>query len=1228
MDADTSIETFVNIYNFSKSAWEPLIEPWQLGFHTKKTTQPEKLSIDLCSRKMLEVTITSQTIALLTKAAQFMQQDEDVLTKPRGSETPYRIHNQTGYPLHVWAASGNPPESSSMAIKLQDGETAPWRFEEWEKMRENLTPEGASGVVGIKLEDSPFESIKEISVNREGEQLYTLRSVRGDILHRLLCEVRLGTDSVKYITFRSPFLVENNTQIPVEMGILDPQGAHLIKVYKILPGESQPAPVEAAYSQSVVIRPDAGFGYTWSKERIFWRDLLKAPTSGITCKADEGNNAPPFYFQMHADYQKNNAASSQYPHMKVRLFAPVEIQNLLPYDFKFRIYDKKNQKEWTNFLRKGGLSPVHVVELSHLLLMSIEMQDTPYGESDFAIINSNDTEFDAEEMLVTKDKQGLELNLKLHYYKLPNSGGAFRVAVYSPYIILNKTGLNMMVKSKSLLQSARVAAGQMQTGSAATQKALPYMFSYPNDDRQNRAVFKVGDSNWSRPQSFEAVGSVNDVVLPSPTKQTEIHVGISVDEGEGKYKVTKVVTLSPRFILKSNLQETVQIREPGAGSSNIMTLEPGQLLPLHFLRSTHNKQLTLLFPGINNRWSAPFNISDLGRVHVKMHKNTQRQTLIRVEILAEKSTIFLHLSMETKNWPFSMRNESTQEFTFWQTDPNQDDTEEAKTEFRPIKYKLPPRSIMPYAWDYPAGRTKELVLSTGRQTRHIPLTEIGNLLPIKVDTPEGPSKRRNIDVNVVANGPTQTLVLSNFKSSKSIYKVKSNPNPSTSSLATSGFEVKDVDSGITFQAQIRFAGIGISLINRQLKELAYITFRDLEFKYGTSSLYQTYSLVIKWIQIDNQLYGGIFPIIVYPSVVPKTGKEMDVHPSIHTSMTLVNDDSYGVTYIKYATFLMQQMTVEIDEDFIYALLDFSKMPGLDAKENEGVLCDDSLEVPEPKILDAGQDLYFELLNIQPAQIDLSLLRTDVVNVEDKTSSNNPLMFLVNILTMAIGNVNDAPVKLNALMLENARVSVPVLLQRLQAHYTQQVLYQVHKILGSADFLGNPVGLFNNISSGVVDIFYEPYQGLILNDRPQDLGIGIAKGATMFVKKSVFGVSDSLSKFTGSISKGLAAATLDKQFQDRRRMSRSRNRPKHALYGVTAGANSFVSSVASGVGGLARKPLEGAEREGALGFLKGIGKGVVGLATKPAIGVFDLASSKKSLETEYIVLGANYSGRCH
>ena len=130
----------------------------------------------------------------------------------------------------------------------------------------------------------------------------------------------------------------------------------------------------------------------------------------------------------------------------------------------------------------------------------------------------------------------------------------------------------------------------------------------------------------------------------------------------------------------------------------------------------------------------------------------------------------------------------------------------------------------------------------------------------------------------------------------------------------------------------------------------------------------------------------------------------------------------------------------------------------------------------------------------------------------------------------------------------------------------------------------------------------------MTDRPQELGIGMAKGASSFVKKSVFGFSDSMAKFTGSISKGLAAATLDKEFQDQRRMSKNRNRPKHALYGVTSGGNAFATSVASGIGGLARHPLEGAEKEGAYGLVKGVGKGLLGLATKPAIGAFDLASN--------------------
>jgi vacuolar protein sorting-associated protein 13A/C len=515
---------------------------------------------------------------------------------------------------------------------------------------------------------------------------------------------------------------------------------------------------------------------------------------------------------------------------------------------------------------------------------------------------------------------------------------------------------------------------------------------------------------------------------------------------------------------------------------------------------------------------------------------------------------------------------------------------------------------MPYAWDYPAAKNKSLILVCRGRKRRIKLAEIGALVPMKIPPSQDSPQPKIIDLRIVADGPTQTLVLSNFKPSKSMYRQEKSLS-SQSSLST-GFEVKEVSSNITFKAQLRLGGIGISLINQKLKELVYATFREIELKFSESKLYQTVDTTIKWIQIDNQLYGGIFPILLYPSVVPKTGKEMEAHPIFHAVVTRVKDDSYGVLYIKYATLLLQELTLELDEDFIFAMLDFARVPGaLWVDEREENLCGEDLDIPEPKQEDHGQDVYFEVLHLQPIQLDLSFVRTERVNVEDTMASSNPLMFFVNVMTMSIGNVNDAPVRLNALLLENARVSIPALVSNIRSHYTQDFLRQIHIVLGSADFLGNPVGLFNTVSSGVVDIFYEPYHGLVMSDRPHELGVGIAKGAGSFLKKSVFGLSDSMAKFTGSVSKGLAAATLDKEFQDQRRMSKARNRPKHALYGITAGGSAFAASMASGIGGLARHPLEGAEKEGFQGFVKGIGKGFLGLATKPAIGAFDLASSK-------------------
>lgn len=664
LTADTSFDTFVNVYNFSKSAWEPLIEPWQLGFHMAKEVHPEVVSVDVYSHKTMELTVTSATIDLASKSFQFFSTDEDVLSKPRGADAPYRIRNHTGFDIHVWADVAEGEDGP--AAKLADGEELPWRFEDSTSMRETLAPEGQAGLVGVKLEGSGFESVTRVPVVREGEMLYNLKPKKDTVLHRLLVEVKLGPDNVKYITIRSPLLLENNTQIPVELGVFNPKEGHLLKIEKILPGDARPAPVGAAFMHSIVIRPDQGFGYDWSHEQLYWKDLVRRPTRTIKCLSDGGQQTPPFYFQTNATFNTRDPLTKVYPYMRIRIFAPVEIQNLLPYDFKYRIYDKNTRKDWTNFLRKGGVSPVHVVELSHLLLLSVDLEDTVFKQSDFSIINGNAQDFRREHTLSLKDERGLQLKLKLHFFNVPESGGAFRVSVYSPYLILNRTGLTMEVQSKAFMQSARSAAGQglMAEAGSRQRRVLPYMYSYPTEDQRNRSILRIGESSWSKPQSFEAIGSTFEAVLPDRDGRSEYHAGVSVAEGEGKYKLTKTVTIAPRFVLKSKLDENILVREPG--SSIVTDIKGGDLVPLQFLRQAGDKQLCLCFPGVNNQWSSPFNIADIGTVYVKLARQNQRQRLIKIDVIMEAATLFVHFSIEHHHWPFSMRNESDTDFMFYQ----------------------------------------------------------------------------------------------------------------------------------------------------------------------------------------------------------------------------------------------------------------------------------------------------------------------------------------------------------------------------------------------------------------------------------------------------------------------------------------------------------------------------------------------------------------------------------
>ncbi|XP_006810984.2 vacuolar protein sorting-associated protein 13C-like, partial [Neolamprologus brichardi] len=156
-----------------------------------------------------------------------------------------------------------------------------------------------------------------------------------------------------------------------------------------------------------------------------------------------------------------------------------------------------------------------------------------------------------------------------------------------------------------------------------------------------------------------------------------------------------------------------------------------------------------------------------------------------------------------------------------------------------------------------------------------------------------------------------------------------------------------------------------------------------------------------------------------------------------------------------------------------------------------------------------------------------------------------------------------------------------------------------------DVLGNPFGLIRGLSEGVEAFFYEPFQGAVQG--PEEFAEGFVIGVRSLLGHTVGGAAGMVSKITGSVGKGLAAITMDKEYQQKRREEMNRP-PKDFGESLAKGGKGLLKGVVGGVTGIVTKPVEGAKKEGAAGFFKGIGKGLVGVVARPTGGIVDMASS--------------------
>ncbi|KAM4703144.1 intermembrane lipid transfer protein VPS13D [Rhinophrynus dorsalis] len=370
-------------------------------------------------------------------------------------------------------------------------------------------------------------------------------------------------------------------------------------------------------------------------------------------------------------------------------------------------------------------------------------------------------------------------------------------------------------------------------------------------------------------------------------------------------------------------------------------------------------------------------------------------------------------------------------------------------------------------------------------------------------------------------------------------------------------------------------GIGISLINKVPEELVFVCLTGINIHYTHLTTNQVLELSIQNVQVDNQLIGTTQPTMLF--VTPKgiESEEEDQGPAIQVNAMKVPSKNALTDLYKHLMITAQKFTVQIEEKLLLKLLSYF---GFDQSETEVEKWNENISEKATEEDKAQQRYYFENLKISVPQIKLSVF----------TSSKLPpeLKILKSTLGFPLIKFEDALIDLDPFTRVHPYETKEFIINDIIKHFQEELLSQAARILGSVDFLGNPVGLLYDVSEGITGLIkYGNVGGLI--------------------KNVTHGVSNSAAKFAGTLSDGLGK-TMDNRHQTEREYIRY-----HAATSgehLVAGIHGLAHGIIGGLTSVITSTVEGVKTEGGVsGFISGLGKGLVGTVTKPVAGALDFAS---------------------
>ncbi|RLN73180.1 hypothetical protein BBJ28_00004428 [Nothophytophthora sp. Chile5] len=263
-------------------------------------------------------------------------------------------------------------------------------------------------------------------------------------------------------------------------------------------------------------------------------------------------------------------------------------------------------------------------------------------------------------------------------------------------------------------------------------------------------------------------------------------------------------------------------------------------------------------------------------------------------------------------------------------------------------------------------------------------------------------------------------------------------------------------------------------------------------------------------------------------------------------------------------------------------------------------------------------IQFDYIFGQLQELEIKLEDATLVALAQVFSGLSPdmssvLSTLISAAAALVSNLDQAPIRVPEFYVENLLETTHTLAFYAMQHYLHHGLRSWYNIMGSVDFLGNPIGLVSTLGTGVKDFFYTPAQMLLEDEkglRIENLRTGMTKGSKSLLRNTAVGIFHTTGKITETLGKGIAMLAMDEQYNVQRQRASTRQIKKINDLGdaIAEGSKGFVGGVWDGIKGVVAAPVRGAEQDGAGGFVVGIGKGFAGLIVKPTAGFLDLLTS--------------------